>query len=225
MMRAFHLSGRALAAVLSLSTVLSVLAMASDAKDLGVRGATWPIAEPDLLEEIEARLGAMQRSGELARIEREARSRARSGLEEPQPVPGIAPAREHRSRMFDPVIVVERDIRLPDGTLIAAAGTRVNPLASHALSRDLLFVDGRRDAEIAWALKHSKAAKIVLLAGRPLDLARTHGRAFFFDQGGRLAARLGIAATPALVEQAGSQLRITEIPVEDRDTPKPEQED
>ena len=225
MTRAFHLSGRALAAVLSLSTVLSVLAMASDAKDLGVRGATWPIAEPDLLEEIEARLGAMQRSGELARIEREARSRARSGLEEPQPVPGIAPAREHRSRMFDPAIVVERDIRLPDGTLIAAAGTRVNPLASHALSRDLLFVDGRRDAEIAWALKHSKAAKIVLLAGRPLDLARTHGRAFFFDQGGRLAARFGIAATPALVEQAGSQLRITEIPVEDRDASKPEQEE
>ena len=123
---------------------------------------------------------------------------------------------------------------MPDGTLIAAAGTRVNPLASHALSRDLLFVDGRRDVEIAWALKHARPAKIVLLAGRPLDLARRHhGRAFFFDQGGRLAARFGIAATPALVEQAGSQLRITEIPVEDRNAPgsvsgagpKPEQED
>ena len=175
-------------AALALAAVLGASGPAS-AKDLGVRGATWPVAEADLLEQIEARLTAMQRSGEMARIEREARSRARSGLEEPEPVPGIAPARETRSRLFDPAIVVERDIRLPDGTLIAAAGTRVNPLASHALSRDLLFVDGRRDVEIAWALKHSKAAKIVLLAGRPLDLARTHGRAFFFDQGGRLAAR------------------------------------
>ena len=211
-------------AALALAAVLGASGPAS-AKDLGVRGATWPIAEADLLEEIEARLTAMQRSGELARIEREARSRARSGLEEPEPVSGIAPARETRSRLFDPAIVVERDIRLPDGTLIAAAGTRVNPLASHALSRDLLFVDGRRDVEIAWALKHSKAAKIVLLAGRPLDLARTHGRAFFFDQGGRLATRFGLRFTPALVEQAGSQLRITEIPVEDRDAPKPEQEE
>ena len=115
---------------------------------------------------------------------------------------------------------------MPDGTLIAAAGTRVNPLASHALSRDLLFVDGRRDAEIAWALKHARPAKIVLLAGRPLDLARTHGRAFFFDQGGRLATRFGhCVSTPALVEQAGAQLRITEIPVEDRDASKPEQEE
>ena len=201
---------------LALGIALAAGAPASGA-DLGVRGATWPIAEPDLLEQIEARLSAMQRSGEMARIERDARTTARSRLEEPVPVAGIAPAREARSRLFDPAIVVERDIRLPDGTLIAAAGARVSPLARHALTRDLLFVDGRREAEIAWALGHAKPAKIVLLAGRPLDLARSHGRAFFFDQGGRLAARFGLRFTPALVEQAGERLRITEIPVENRD--------
>ena len=214
MMRAARPSCRMLAALVAVSTVLSVLP--ASAADLGVRGATWPVAEPDLLAQIEARLGAMQRSGEFARIERDARSRARLRLEEPDPVPGIAPAREARSRLFDPSIVVERDIRLPDGTLIAASGTRVNPLASHRLSRDLLFVDGRREAEIAWALARERSAKIVLLAGRPFDLMGRYGRPFFFDQAGRLAARFGIAATPSLVEQAGARLRITEIPVEDR---------
>ena len=54
---------------------------------------------------------------------------------------------------------------------------------------------------------------------------RQHRRPFFFDAGGRLAARFGIAATPTLVEQAGLQLRITEFPVEDRDAPNPELED
>ena len=205
--------------------VLPASGMPASAADLGVRGATWAIAEPDLLEEIEARLMEMERTGELARLETEARSRARSRLEEPDPVLGIGPAREARSRLFDPSIAVEWDIRLPDGTLVAAAGTRVNPLARHALTRDLLFVDGRREAEIAWALNHAKPAKIVLLAGRPLDLARTHGRAFFFDQGGRLAARFGLRFTPALVEQAGTRLRISEIPVEDRDALNPERED
>ena len=39
--------------------------MPAGAKDLGVRGETWPIAEPDLLAEIEARLTQMQRSGEI----------------------------------------------------------------------------------------------------------------------------------------------------------------
>ena len=189
------------------------------AKDLGVRGATWAIAEPDLLEEIEARLLEMQRSGELARFEAEARERARRRIEEPDPVPGVAPAREHRSRPFDPAIVVERDIRTPDGTLIAAAGTRVNPLERVGLTRDLVFVDGRREAEVAWALAHDRPSKIVLLAGRPLDLMRRHGRAFFFDTGGTLAARFGIAATPSVVERAGTRLRITEIPVDDRKDP------
>ena len=198
---------------------------AASAKDLGVRGATWPVAEPDLLEEIETRLLEMQRSGALARFETEARERARSRLEEPQPVPGIAPAREERSRTFDPAIVVERDIRTPDGILIAAAGTRANPLERVGLTRDLLFVDGRRDAEIAWALGHGRPAKIVLLAGRPLELMRRHARPFYFDTGGRLAARLGIAATPSLVEQEGTRLRITEVPVDDRDPSNPQQEE
>ena len=105
-----------------------LLALPASAKDLGVRGATWPVAEPDLLEEIEARLVGMQRSGELARLEEEARSRARRKLEEPEPVPGIAPAKEHRSRLLDPSIAVARDIRTPDGVLIAAAGARVKAI-------------------------------------------------------------------------------------------------
>ena len=220
-----------LAAALLFATTLAVLpaagiGSAASAKDLGVRGATWPVAEPDLLERIEARLIDMERSGELARLEEEARADARRKLEEPEPLPGIAPAKEERTRLFDPAITVARDIRTPGGVLIAAAGTRVNPLERMTLARDLLFVDGRREAEIAWALDHEgisgRPAKIVLLAGRPLDLMRRHGRPFFFDQGGRLAARFKITATPSLVEQAGTRLRITEIPVEDRDDPGPE---
>ena len=196
---------------------------AASAKDLGVRGATWPVVEPDLLAEIETRLLEMQRSGALARFEAEARERARRRIEEPDPVPGVAPALEHRSRPFDPAFTVARDIRTPDGTLIAAAGTRVDPLERIALSRDLLFVDGRREAEVAWALGHGRPAKIVLLAGRPLKLMRRHGRPFYFDTGGRLAARFGLRFTPALVEQDGTRLRITEIPVDDRDDPEREE--
>ena len=211
-------------AVLSIALALAA-PMAASAKDLGVRGATWPVAEPDLLAEIEARLVEMERSGELARLETEARERARTKLEEPDPVPGIAPAREERSRLFDPAITVARDIRTSEGVLIAAAGTRVNPLERIALARDLLFVDGRREAEIAWALAHDRPAKIVLLAGRPLELMRRHGRPFFFDTGGRLAARFGVRLTPVLVEQAGTRLRITEIPVADRDGPAPKMEE
>ena len=185
------------------------------AKDLGVRGETWAIAEPDLLDVIEARLVDLKRSGSLAAMEGEGRERARARIEAPPAVAGITPATERRSRLVDPSVVLNRDVRLPDGTLLAAAGTRLNPLERMPLSRDLLFIDGRRTAEVAWALAHVAPSKIVLLAGRPLDLSRRHGRPFFFDQGGRLAARFGLAATPVRVRQEGLHLLLTEVPVQD----------
>ena len=213
------------AGAMLVAALLAGLPVAVSAKDLGVRGATWSVAEPDLLAQIEARLVEMERSGELARLEGEAHQHVRRRLEEPDSVPDIVPATEDRSRLFDPSITVARDIRTPDGVLIAAAGTRVNPLERVELVRDLLFVDGRRPAEIAWALAHERPAKIVLLAGRPLELMREYRRPFFFDQGGRLGARFGIVATPSLVAQDGTRLRITEIPVEDRDGPNTEGKD
>ena len=129
------------------------------AKDLGVRGQTWAIAEPDLLARIEARLSDMARTGELARLELDARSRARSRIEAPERIAGIAPARERRTWLFDPAITVERDIAAADGTLIAAAGTRIDPFAQLPPARDLVFVDGTRAVEIDWALGACEAGE------------------------------------------------------------------
>ena len=195
--------------------VLTLAAQPGPAKNLGVRGAVWPVAEPDLLAQIEARLGVMEVSGELARMRGEAVARARKRIEAPPRVEGIGPARIRRTRLFDPSVTVERDIRTHDGVLIAARGVRINPLDAGPLTRDLLFIDGARSVEVAWALRRERPARIVLLAGRPLDLMRTHGRPFFFDQGGRLSRRLGLLATPSVVTAEGSALRITEVPLDD----------
>ena len=209
--------GRRRAGMLAAIVGVLLLHGAATAKDLGVRGETWAIAEPDLLQALEARLHELERTGAMAAIENEARDRARAQVEAPEPVVGIAPANKHRARLVDPSVVLDRDVRLPDGTVLATAGTRLNPLEHTPLNRDLLFVDGRRPSEVSWALDRPGPATIVLLAGRPLDLARRHGRPFYFDQGGRLAARFGLAATPVLMEQEGLRLRLTEVPVKDRE--------
>ncbi len=188
------------------------------ARDLGVRGAVWPIAEPDLLAGIEARLRELEESGGLDRLRTEARERARQRIEAPGRVEGIGPARVRRTRLFDPSIEVDRDVRAADGTLIAARGTRLNPLdRMRGLARDLLFVDGTRPVEVSWALRHGRPARIVLVDGRPLELMRIHQRRFFFDQGGRLSRRLGLRATPSVVAAEGPVLRITEVPLEDEE--------
>ena len=199
----------------ALVCALALAAGTASAKDLGVRGAVWRIEEPDLLREIETRLQEMENTGEADRMRREAVERARERIEAPPRVSGIAPAREHGTRLFDPSVEVERDILAPDGALLAARGTRINPLEKHPLTRDLLFIDGTRPVEVDWAIAREKPSVIVLLAGHPLELMRAHGRAFFFDQGGRLARRFRLRVTPSLINVEGQFLRITEVPLED----------
>ena len=202
--------GGRLVAALWLAGVLDA-SMPVSAKDLGVWGEVWPIEEPDLLTQVESALNVLEESGELARMNEDARSRARERLEAPPPVPGIVPATEPRTWLYDPAIVVQEDILGPGGTLIAAAGTRIEPLAHRPLTQTLLFIDGTRPVEVNWALAEVAPTKIVLLSGRPFDLARAHGRAFYFDQGGTLTTRFGIKGTPARLRQERLKLRIDEL--------------
>ena len=214
MMRLRDLRGRHAFAAVWLAGVLDA-AMPVAARDLGVLGETWRIAEADLLDRIEQQLVELERSGERARLDEEAKARARERLEAPEPVPGIQPARVSRTWLFDPAITVQENIMGPDGTVIAAAGTRIEPLAHRPLLQELLFIDGTRAVEVEWALARVSPTTIVLLAGRPFDLSRAHERAFYFDQTGALTERFGLKATPTRIRQEGLRLRITEIPLDE----------
>jgi conjugal transfer pilus assembly protein TraW len=182
-------------------------------KDLGVRGHTWEIIETDLLAHLEAKAAAFVENGGLAAWQGDAERRVRSYVETPAPIAGVTPAREDRTRLFDPSIRVAEDIRDHEGRLIAKAGTLINPLDYVTLSKDLLFVDGRDEAQVAWALAFEHSAKIVLVAGPVAALMREHNRALYFDQKGLLTRRFQIAAVPASVSQDGRRLRIREFPL------------
>ena len=101
------------------------------------------------------------------------------------------------------------------GRVIIAAGTRVNPLDTVPLRAPLVFLDGDDPAQLAWATRRfaSTKAKLILVAGAPLELMRARQRRFYFDQGGTLVKHFGIRAVPATVEQQGRALIITEQPV------------
>ena len=213
-----HLRGRRVIAAVWLAGMLDA-AYPVTAKDLGVFGEIWPIEEPNLLVQVENALTELERSGELARLNEAARARARERLEAPPAVPGIAPARASRSWLFDPAIVVQDDFVAPDGSVIAAAGTRIEPLEIRPMTWTLLFIDGTRPVEVEWALAQVAPTRIILLAGRPFDLAKQHRRAFYFDQGGTLTERFGLEATPARIRQEDLKLRIAEIPLDDRTVP------
>ena len=184
----------------------------SQAVDHGQMGETWPVIESDLMAVIKARLDRAQASGTLDELNQRFAAKVQQRVLRPVPVSGISRAEVTRTWEFDPSIVVESDVRDHQGNLIAAAGQRVNPLAASALTKKLIFVNGDDADEVEWALQNGSdtSAKIIFVDGSPFELMKTHQRRFYFDQSGKLTSHFGISHTPALVEQSGEILHVTE---------------
>lgn len=202
----------------ALATILAATLLAAagaHARDLGVIGPVYPIAEPSLIEVIQTQLRQMEASGGLERLQRESQARIRRQVEQPAPVAGITKATRARSFHFDPSIEVPYPILDADGRMLVAPGTRVNPLDTVSLSRPLLFIDARDSAQLERAQgllrTHKGQVKLILTGGSYLELMRRWKLAVFYDQQGHLTTRLGIRHVPALVSQDGNRLRIDEL--------------
>ena len=198
-----------------LAMLLFSLMPIAHAEELGVVGPTYDIAEPDLLEVIQSRLGRMEKSGDLARKQGEYRDRVVGAIEKPKPVPGIKATAAKRTYFIDPTWTLDRDIRGADGALLFARGLKVNPLDHVSLREKLVFFDGRDRRQVSFARQllrnQDRAVKPILVAGEPLNLMRDWKRQVFYDQGGALVRRLGIHQVPAVVTQDGKRLRVDEV--------------
>ncbi|HEY4545593.1 MAG TPA: type-F conjugative transfer system protein TraW [Pedomonas sp.] len=197
------------------ATLLSALALPVQAKDYGQAGAVFPIVEEDFLKVIEARLRAMEKNGALAAANRKLAETVKAQVLDPPAVRGLAPAQGPRSWLFDPGIELQEDIRDAEGRLVAARGTRVNPLDHVGLRQRLVFLDGTDDAQVRWAVTSTapETVKLILTNGSAFRLMEQHKRRFYFDQAGKLTARFGLSHVPAVIEQEGRQLRIREVPI------------
>ena len=210
-----------------LSALAGLLVVSSlHAADHGQMGETFPIIESDLLETIETRLRTMEANGGIVRLQAQMREQAVASVRRPRPVAGLTPAIARREWLFDPSMQLEDDLVDAKGNLIAARGTRVNPLDHVALGQDLIFVDGTDPAQIDWAVTTYSAAKakVIFVSGSPFDAMKPYQRRFWFDQGGQLTARFGIRHTPAVVTGAPipngiKALKVSEVPLSRKGRP------
>ena len=200
----------------AVAACLASLGLAARASDLGTVGPVYPIAEPDMLEQIQAILKAKQASGDLERIQQAAYKRMRARIETPPAVGGLTKARQSRVWTFDPSVRFDEPIVDNEGRIVIPAGTLANPLTVVHLSSLLLFVDGRDKAQIAAAKRVIETSQqrvvLILTAGSPAALTSQLHRQVFFDQDGLLVRRFGIQAVPARVSQDGLVLRVEEFP-------------
>jgi conjugal transfer pilus assembly protein TraW len=185
-------------------------------RDIGALGPVYPIAEPDMVDDIKGRLRAKEASGELAAIEAQARERVRRRIETPEPVPGLRRAQVARSYHFDPSVRFDETVVDAKGRVVVPAGALANPLSVVTLTSAWLLFDGRDPRQVALARAEvessSRPVKPILVGGSPAALTREWGRQVFFDQGGRLVQRLGIQVVPARVTQDGQLLLVQEFP-------------
>jgi conjugal transfer pilus assembly protein TraW len=193
----------------------ALLALQVSAQDLGVIGPVYPIAEPSLLDVILTHLRKAEATGVLGQLQRDAQSRIRRGIEQPEAITNVSKTTKPRTHYYDPSLVVPYAITDADGRIIIAPGTTVNPLDTVSLSKHLLFFDARDAAQVkrARALldQHAGKVKLILTGGSYLDLMKRWKTPVFYDQQGLLTTKLRIQQVPALVYQEGRRLRIDEI--------------
>lgn len=198
--------------------ILAILILAplcGHGENLGVIGPTYPIVEPHLLDFIQRRLRDKERTGELKKLEEQARARSIDTVIHPKPIPGIRLTETARTFYYDPTFTLDRNVLNEKGYVLFAAGTRKNPLEVVALSKHLLFFDARDKRQVTRAREliafYKGRVKPILVGGSYLDLMKSWRTLVYYDQQGRLTHRFGITQVPAVVSQEGLRLRIDEL--------------
>ena len=220
-----------------LTTVIQLFSNAALAKDFGKQGTTFEIKEEGFVAMMQRKLKGVN----LAEHEQKMKDLAKKRVEEPTAVSGITRATKTISHSFDPSYVLDQDVFLPCGKLLYAMGTTVNPLDHMEWNGRIVFVDGRDQSQITWVKDNYLKAmlvksgeelsenlsdqnieditqvaarddtKIILTGGKPLELESEVGHPVYFDQFGELTKKFNIAHVPAIVEQDGKYLKVTEI--------------
>jgi conjugal transfer pilus assembly protein TraW len=195
--------------------VIFCISSFSYAKNVGTIGQIYTIKEVDFLDFIQSRALSMQQSGLVNKLQSDMQRHAESYRDRPTPVTGVTHAIKNKTWNFDPSIVLDHDVTSADGKLIAAQGSRVNPLMHVSLGKALLFYDAEDKKEMQWISEIDKKLqgkdKIILVNGSILKEESRLKKEIYFDQAGRLTTRFGISHVPAVVVQEGQILRVTEI--------------
>lgn len=185
-------------------------------RDLGRRGETYPIAEVDLVVEMQRRMAKIdweqKREQAIARFWRHT-----TFIELP-------PAREDREYEVDMTVEVTEDIRDADGGLLIAAGERFNPLDSVSLTKTILIFNGRdarqvrRVDEIARDARARGRGVILITTGvdredgwRWLDNMETTLQGPVYLLQSDLVERFKLQHVPSVISANGNRLQVREL--------------
>ncbi|NKE70166.1 hypothetical protein [Candidatus Manganitrophus noduliformans] len=181
-------------------------------RNLGVAGATYAIAEPDALSEIEARAKEVnweERFNEK-KMKQAVASYRPSGLRR------LPRATTTRTRAVEMTYTLSADIPDGQGGVLYPRGYTFNPLQYVSLPNTLVIIDAEDAEQVAWFRSSEYAndpkAFLLLTGGSYSSLIDILKRPVYYADA-NLIERLKVRSTPAIAIQKGSMMEVQEIAI------------
>ena len=193
------------------------------AEDLGMKSGTF-LPDPDGREQLKDAVRSRQQSGELDRFWLRYRDQVLNAIRHPAPLPvriDYTQTTEFHAVSF----TLPSDFVDQNGRVVAHKGQVIEPLAISPLTARLIFIDGRDQQQVTWAVRQGEQArtKIILTGGSPIELREKHhdtawsngkGVPFYLDQRSMIINTLerfygiGLRSVPVALTQQGKGLRV-----------------
>lgn len=214
---------RASLVCLGLATLIGLAAARAQAEDLGTTGQVHSL-DRDAREQLKDVARRKEQSGELAAYWKAYRDKMEDAIRHPAPL-GVATSYARLSMVRELRFTLPSDYRNERGQVVAKAGTVIEPLKIQPLRSGLVFIDGRDQRQIQYAIERGRKQplKIVLTAGSPLDLRVKYkdapwfnviGIPFYFDQrkmiinNFKMLYGIDLKSVPVVLTQQGEKLAI-----------------
>ena len=220
--------GLGMGLVSSLMTVIPAYA-----KNLGQYGHVYEIIEQNMLDFIHDRLLYLQQTGELAKLETEAKARVKASILRPKPV-RLSTTTDPKIFYYTPMYTLPQDVYDGKGNILYHKGTRFNAMDSNTYPEPLrqyhfalpkwqghlIFFNGDDIQQVNWLNKtvvemntKKQSYKLVMTGGNLKDTIAATNTRVYFDQYGKLSDQFGVKHVPSVVSQENNQFKIQEFNV------------
>lgn len=195
--------------------VLLISSPALSQQPLSREGRVYPIAEPDMLEELRAKAATV----DWGKVVNKDQQKAKLKAFKPENLVSLPPAKQDRAFLVDMTYTLEFDLPDGKGGILYPKGYSFNPLDYAPLRGKLVVIDGSDPRQVAWfassPYRNDLNVKLLLSGGSYYQLIETFQRPVFYYMQ-PMAIRLQLEAVPSVVEQSGRHLKVTEVGLDNR---------
>lgn len=187
-------------------------------KDLGTTGKTYPVAEKDLLHEIENRAAQTDWEGIFRKEQEKIRNEAGKGK---IPLPAADNA---TSYLIDMTYTLPHDISKvsPEGQIVGVLypkGYKFNPLEYTKINETYVIFNGSRKAEVDWFVSNYRNQPLVypiISEGNVFDVAERLGRPVYLLNN-EIRKLFQIERTVSVVYPEGKFMRVDVLRITDEE--------